>query len=213
MQTKVFVMNEKILLFSFFVIIVFEFVICYNLYDWRIKMFEIILTIIVVISALSFVYVLIHNKFQLAIIKIEKAEDDIDLYLQKKKELLERTKPIIQKELKVKDFMDELDDSVDEANHFEKHNMLKILYNELFKTLDENEKLLKSDSLVSILEDLNNNEENIVGAIKFYNDTVVEFNRLVVSFPSNVIAFFKRYRKMQFYNNEKREIFEILNNK
>lgn len=176
-------------------------------------MFEIILTIIVVISALSFIYVLIHNKFQLAIIKIEKAEDDIDLYLQKKKELLERTKPIIQKELKAKDFMDNLDDSVDEVNHFEKHNMLKILYNELFKTLDENEKLLKSDSLVSILEDLNNNEENIVGAIKFYNDTVVEFNRLVVSFPSNVIAFFKRYKKLQFYNNEKREIFEILNNK
>lgn len=176
-------------------------------------MFEIILTIIVIISALLFIYVLIHNKFQLAIIKIEKAEDDIDLYLQKKTELLERTKPIIQKELKVKDFMEELNDSVDEANHFEKHNMLKILYNELFKTIDENEKLLKSDSLVSILEELNNNEENIVGAIKFYNDTVVEFNRLVVSFPSNVIGFLKRYKKMQFYNNEKREIFEILNNK
>ena len=117
-------------------------------------MFEVILTIIVFISALLFIYVLIHNKFELAIIKIEKAEEDIDLYLQKKKELLERTRPIIQKELKRKEFMDDLNDSLDDANHFEKHNMLKIIYNELFKTIDENEKLLKSDSLVTILEDL-----------------------------------------------------------
>ena len=81
----------------------------------------------------------------------------------------------------------------------------------MFKILDENEKLMKSESLLSILEQLNTNEENIVGAIKFYNDTVVEFNRLVVSFPSNILAFFKRYTKLEFYNNEKREIFEILN--
>ena len=57
------------------------------------------------------------------------------------------------------------------------------------------------------------NEENIVGAIKFYNDTVVEFNRVVVSFPSKIVAIFRRYHKKEFYNNEKREIFEILNNK
>ena len=91
--------------------------------------------------------------------------------------------------------------------------LLKKCYNELFKILDENEKLLKSKTLVKILEDLNDNEENIVGAIKFYNDTVVDFNQLVVSFPSRVVALFKKYKKLDFYNNEKREIFEILNNK
>ena len=90
---------------------------------------------------------------------------------------------------------------------------MKGIYNELFKTLDEHEKLLKSDTLVKILEDLNDNEEDIVGAIKYYNDSVVEFNQLVVSFPSRIIALFKRYKKLEFYNNEKREIFEILNQK
>ena len=83
----------------------------------------------------------------------------------------------------------------------------------MFKTLDDNEKLLKSETLVKILEDLNDNEENIIGAIKYYNDTVVELNRLVVSFPSSTIAFFSRCKEKEFYNNEKREIFEILNNK
>ena len=176
-------------------------------------MLEIILGIIVFISILLIIIILINNKFQLTIIKIDKAEEDIDIYLEKKKELLTRTVPIVKKELKIKEFLGELDKYNNDLNNFEKHNLLKSNYNELFKTLDENEKLLKSDSLVKILEELNDNEENIVGAIKYYNDSVVQFNQLVVSFPCNLIALVRRYKKLEFYNNEKREIFEILNQK
>lgn len=176
-------------------------------------MIEIILGVIVTISFILFLYVLYNNKFQLTIIKIEKAEEDIDMYLQKKMDLLERTRPIVKKELKKNDFMEDLAFSFDEKNNFECHLILKKVYNELFKIIDENEKLLKSDALLSILDDLNTNEENIVGAIKFYNDTVVEFNQLVVSFPSKLVALIRRYHKKDFYNNEKREIFEILNQK
>ncbi len=174
---------------------------------------ETILLIFVIISLLAFIIVIINNKFQLTIIKIDKAEEDIDIYLEKKKELLTRTVPIVKKELKIKEFLGELDKYNNDLNNFEKHNLLKSNYNELFKTLDENEKLLKSDSLVKILEELNDNEENIVGAIKYYNDSVVQFNQLVVSFPCNLIALVRRYKKLEFYNNEKREIFEILNQK
>lgn len=176
-------------------------------------MLEIILSIIVVVSFLLFIFTISYNKFQLAIIKIDKAEEDIDLYLQKKMELLNRTRPIVKKEIKLKEFLEEIDQDMEESSHFEKHNFLKIMYNELFKVLDENEKLLKSDTLIAILEDLNVNEENIIGAIKFYNDTVVEYNRLIASFPSLIVAFVKRYHKKEFYNNEKREIFKILNEK
>ena len=172
-----------------------------------------ILIIIIVISILASICTIISNKFQLTIIKIDKAEEDINIYLDKKKELLNRTVPIIKKELKTKEFLEDLNDYNEELNNFEKHNLLKNIYNELFKTLDEHEKLLKSDSLVKILEELNDNEEDIVGAIKYYNDSVVEFNQLVVSFPSKLIAIFKKYKKLEFYNNEKREIFEILNQK
>jgi LemA protein len=133
------------------------------------------------------------------------------MYLQKKEELLNRAKPIIQKETKKKDIMLELDMIEVEASNFDKHLTLKKVYNELFKLLDENEKLFKSKSLQGILEELNQNEENIVGSIRFYNDTVVEYNHLVLSFPSSVVAFIRRYKKKEFYNNEKRESFEILN--
>ncbi len=177
-------------------------------------MIEIILGIIVIVSLLLILIVVFNNKFKFALIKIDKAEEDIELYLDKKRELLDKVRPIVKEEVKVENFLEELNDSKEQSyNNFQLHDLLKNSYNELFKTLDDNEKLLKSETLVKILEDLNDNEENIIGAIKYYNDTVVELNRLVVSFPSSTIAFFSRCKEKEFYNNEKREIFEILNNK
>ena len=76
--------------------------------------------------------------------------------------------------------------------------------------MDDNEKLFKSESLVRIVEELNANEINLVAAVKFYNDTVVTFNQLIVSFPSNILRLFFGYKKKEFYNHEKREIYEIL---
>lgn len=172
-----------------------------------------ILGAVVILGIIIIAYSVCNNKYQLGVIKFEKAEEDISMYLEKKYELINRTKPIVSKELKKDDILVDLDDTFAEKNNFEKHNLLKRMYNELFKIIDDNDKLLKSESLVSILEELNSNEEDIIGAIKFYNDTVVEFNKLIVSFPSNIIAIIKKYKKKDFYSNEKREIFEILSNK
>ena len=164
-------------------------------------MLEIIIGVIVVISLISFIVVIYNNRFELANIKIEKAEQDIELYLKNKLDLLQRTRPIVKKALKTKEFMEELDNISLELTNLEMHITLKKIYNELFKAMDEHEKLYKSESLLKILDELNDNEENIIGAIKFYNDTVVDFNKLVVSFPSNIIAIFKIYKKLEFYNN------------
>ena len=118
-------------------------------------MLEIILVIAVVCSILIFVFVVFNNRFQLAIIKIDKAEEDIDIYLQKKSELLDRTRPLIKKELKLDSTMTDLDVVSEDETNFQTHLRLKKAYNEFFKTIDENEKLLKSESLLGILDELN----------------------------------------------------------
>ena len=155
-----------------------------------------------------------HNKFQFCIIKIDEAENNIGVLLEKKREYLERTRPIIKKELKMDEFLEVLE-NLDEKrlNHLEINSLLKDCAYDLFKLLDENEKLYKSEALVGIIEELNDNEDMIVGSINYYNDSVVEFNKLVVSFPSRLVAFLFRYKKKQFHNNEKREMYEILNEK
>lgn len=184
---------------------------CYNCNIWGDNVLEIILGSVVLVALLIMVVVIIHNKFQFSIIKIEEAENNIDILLQKKLELLKRCRPVIKKELKLDDFLDNLEEiEQKELNHFELNSSLKEAYNILFQTLDDNEKLFKSDSLISIINEINHNEIDLVAAVKFYNDTVVLFNQLIVSFPSNIIRLLFRYKKLEFYNNEKREIYEIL---
>ena len=84
-------------------------------------------------------------------------------------------------------------------------------YNELFKVIDDNDNLLKNEELSVIIDDINNNETDLLAAVKFYNDSAVIYNGLVSSFPAKIIAFLKRYKKREFYNNEKRKIYDILN--
>ena len=166
-------------------------------------MIEVILGCIVLVALIAIVFILYHNKFRISIVKMEEAENNIDLFLQRKLDLLKRAKQ--------EDFLEQLDsDRINDLNHFELNDLLKKSYNELFKILDDNEKLFKSESLTHIIEDLNTNEIDLVAAIKFYNDTVVTFNQLIVTFPSNIIRLFFGYRKKEFYNHEKREIYEIL---
>lgn len=176
-------------------------------------MIEVVLGCIVVITLIGIIFILYHNKFRISIVKMEEAENNIDLFLQRKLDLLKRARQVIIKELKLEEFLDQLDSTIiPDLNHFELNNLLKKSYNELFQILDDNEKLFKSESLVHIIDDLNTNEIDLVAAIKFYNDTVVTFNQLIVSFPSNIIRLFFGYRKKEFYNHEKREIYEILKN-
>ena len=80
-------------------------------------MLEIIIGVIVVISIIAFVVVLYNNKYEMANIKIEKAEQDISLYLKNKLELLQRTRPIVKKALRTKEFMEDLDNVSIELNN------------------------------------------------------------------------------------------------
>ena len=177
-------------------------------------MFEVILVCSVIIVLLIIIIIAYHNKFQFVIIKIEEAENNIGVLLDKKRELLDRTRVIIKKELKLDEFLEELDGFEEKhLNHFQTNTWLKDSYYDLVKLLDENEKLYKSESLVSIMEELNDNEDMIVGSINYYNDNVVEFNKLVVSFPARIVAILFRYRRKDFHNNEKREMYQILNEK
>ena len=51
-------------------------------------MLEIILGVISYYFIFLFIFLFINNKFKLAIIKIDKAEEDIDIYLTKKREFI-----------------------------------------------------------------------------------------------------------------------------
>lgn len=174
-------------------------------------MFYIIVSSITILAFILLIFAIYYNKFQFAIIKINEAEENTDLYLNKKLELLKRCSAIVRKELKKKKILEEVEQiKIQELNHFELNETLNKAYINVFRVIDDYDKLLKSENLLGVLNELNDNEENLMASIKFYNNTVVEFNRLISSFPSNIIRLFFRYRRKEFYKEEKQEIFEIL---
>lgn len=172
-------------------------------------MFYIIVGGITFLALILLVIAIFYNKFQFAIIKIEESENNTDLFLHKKYDLIKRVCPIIESELKKKKLFSTIEE-ITNLNHFELNDKLNKLYTDLFKILDDNEKLFKSEKITKILDELNDNEEDLVASIKYYNDTVVTFNQLIFSFPSNIIRLFFGYKRKEFYSHEKREMFEIL---
>ena len=63
-------------------------------------MIEIIIGIILLLVIIFAFFSIYNNKFQLSIIKLEKGEEDIDIYLEKKYDLIVRVKALISKEIK-----------------------------------------------------------------------------------------------------------------
>ena len=174
-------------------------------------MFYIVVGSITFIAFILLIIVITYNRLQFSIIKIEEAEANIGIALNKKLELIRRAIPVIKDELKLKEFLEESNNTnTEELSNFELNNLLSEYSKKLFSTIDDNDKLYKSESLIKILNEYNNNEIDLVGTIKFYNDTVVDYNHLIISFPSNIIRHIFGYRKMEFYSHEKREVFEIL---
>ena len=94
---------------------------------------EIILGCIVVLALLILFITIGNNKFSFAIIRIEEAENNIEVLLHKKYDLLQRCCPIIIKELKVKDFLPDigeikLEEINDELNNIKKDLPFQIIF-------------------------------------------------------------------------------------
>ncbi len=172
----------------------------------------IILGIILIIAIIfSFVFIYNKNRFQEELIRIDEAENNIDMLLQKKIEFIDQIIPIIQKKSKEQEFLSDFHIIREkEKNHFEINEYLKNSYVEIIKILEDNEALMSDKKLNSLLEEMNENEEDLIASIQFYNDHTVEYNRLIHSFPSNMIKTFLKLKHKELYSTEKKEIYEIL---
>ena len=176
-------------------------------------MLYIILAILVFIAIIIGSTILVYyHKFDYLMIRINEAENNIDILLQKKIECISRIIPIIQENTKEKDFLDDFSlIRTKEKDHFEANEFLKNSHMDILKIIGDYEKLLKNKDFVHHLEDLEDNDEDLVASIKFYNDNTVEFNHLIQSFPSNIIRLLFHFKRKDLYSTEKKEIFEILN--
>ena len=175
---------------------------------------NVIAIICLIIGLIGLILILLitkYNQFQWIIIKLNKGETNISNALERKYNILLRYIDFLKNNIKV----DETD--------FEEYKLLNIkapmnkvnkkiesMNNIINKYMDNNEKLLKNETIININKELQDVNININGGKKYYNDNLTIYNHLCNAFPSNIVAKIKRYKEKEYLDSEAKEELKIL---
>ena len=83
--------------------------------------------------------------------------------------------------------------------------------NEINKYMDNNEKLMKNNNFIKIINELQETNLNLHGCKKYYNDNIVKYNNLCKKFPSKLISKLFKYREKEFLEDGNNYKLKILN--
>lgn len=159
--------------------------------------------LVILLLVINFLYY--KNKFYFYFLKVEEADNNIELILEKKIEILLKIAKIIDKDMEkeLKEFKKK------EISKHQCYVELSSLGNKLLKEADaeEYESNKKLNNLIGRFDD---NECDLKGSLKYYNDNAVEINNYIHKFPSNIVSLFSHFKELDIYKIEKRESFAIL---
>lgn len=169
-----------------------------------------IIAIVVIIVVLAILFITSYNKFQIALIKISEACENIDILLYKKIELITNINNIIEDKKEKKKI--DIENTIHEGqlSTFELNKKLNGYSNEILEIVEYNKDVKFNDDEMKLVEELKKYNNDLLGAEKYYNVNVVEYNKLVKCFPSNIVGKIKGYKLKDFYSNEKEEVDELL---
>ena len=168
--------------------------------------------IVAIIGIVLIVLISQYNKFQWTITLIQKGESSIMNALEKKYNILLRYLDFLKsnkvdipdneydefKLLNTKQPVEKLNKKIDKMNNL------------VNKYMDNNEKLLKNETIININKELLEVDININGGKKYYNDNLTIYNHLCNAFPSIIIAKIMRYKEKEFLDSETKEELKIL---
>lgn len=166
----------------------------------------IIILIILICVSMILIY---KNKYDFLYIKVKEADNNLDILLQKKEEILLKIIPILE-ETGSKDIPEVIKLKSKKIGHHDLYKELISMTNDILKIIDDYEDKINFKKLDSLIDMLNENENDLRAALKYYNDNGEEINYLAHKFPSNLVKMFVHYQDIENYKIEKREHFEIL---
>ena len=149
------------------------------------------------------------NKYNFLYIKVKEADNNLDILLQKKEEILLKIVPILE-DAKIKDIPEVIKLKSKRIDHHELYQELMDMTTDILKIIDDYEDKLDFDKLDNLIDKLNENENDLRAALKYYNDNGEEIIYLSHKFPTNLIKIFSHYQDIETYKLKKRETFEIL---
>ena len=158
--------------------------------------------ILIIVGAAFFVLILIvfsiilsKKRMKREVLKIDEANNNINLYLEKKRKLLNDVIKVLDNE-ELSSFKDISFDVIDKIRMNE---VLEDYYDKL-KILLEDDDINKDKDLDKLLSDINDNNCNLYGSIKFYNDSINKYSLLKNKFPTKVVKLFCGFKKFDSYS-------------
>ena len=166
------------------------------------------LSIVIVICLILILLVATYNHFQDYIIRINEADENIDAVLRKRFDLLNKAigiiKANIDTEKEILDVIVKLRSK--KLTNFELDRNLYNAINEFIVLKEKYPELQTNEEFVKIDINLMESESEIVALRKYYNDIITDYNKLVKSCPSNIIALLKSYKAKDYFDGNNVDI-------
>ena len=160
------------------------------------------LSIVIIVCLILIFLIATYNHFQDYIIRINEAEVNIDSVLRKRFDLLNKSVGIIKANIKDKDNV--LEDIFKvrskKLNNFELDRNLYEAINEFHAIKEQYPELQTNEEFVKIDINLMESESEIVALRKYYNDIITDYNKMVKSCPSNIVALLKHYKTKNYFD-------------
>lgn len=160
--------------------------------------------VILLFCIISLIYMLIYNKVNDLIIRINEAESNIDNSLRNKYDLINRSVSIIKGNMEVDSnvFEEIVKLRSRKISNFELERKLSSAYNEFLLYKDKNDELKSSEEMIKIAISLEELNDKLSVLIEYYNDNITKYNKLITMFPTNVIAKINKFNTKLFFDRK-----------
>ncbi len=171
----------------------------------------IILGVILVLFIIFFaLYIVAKYELKALVIRITTAEKSVDKSMKEKVDKLISINDFLNKKKCDISFngIDELKDK--DIDNFELNEELAKYDQTINELANYNKDIEFTEDELKELDELHDINIDTLASQKYYNANVLKYNKLIKSFPANIIAKAKHYKVKDIYSSKKEEIFEIL---
>ncbi len=173
------------------------------------KITIIILILIAVIALLVVAYIVIYNKLQKYIVRIQEAESEIDETIRKRHDLLLSMEKEIDSLTEIKENNFE-DFASDKMSNFEADRKLSKIKETFRKIKEDFPDELDTENYRNLATELKIVEEKSDAAKAYYNKYTTSLNMLIKKFPSNLIARIHKIEEHLYFDNKNMNDKDIL---
>ena len=166
--------------------------------------FGLVLIILAFLALYAIIHIMIYNKMQFYLTKIENVEGMVDEVLREKYDLLLKLDKAIKDALKDKnDYVKDLKElKKAKVSNFEMQRKLTEAESLLENIYYDHEELEKKNNFKKIFSELKKVNEKLMAGITYYNKNTSVFNNYLRKFPNNVISKIHKIKVKTFFDGK-----------